>query len=264
MGSAITQPQRVRRARRAEAEVSLFADFASLVMRLLVDRRAGGRTGDIARAAVLSAFDRIITARAARIPQAGPRLLQRLGALARALTGVGASVRIAAPADALDVGHTVLAHFAVGLEGLKASQVRPHVIAFLDILETDLGFSVRQAEAELASVIGDIIDRLESAPPEADERAREVRLETACLLRRIRMRLGDLPFPRLDADLIAQLIVQLFASVKAPAFAARLRCIANALETAARTGQSIEALVPIGTFAEFRSLGAAAAATTAD
>ncbi len=260
MGSVLVQPQRVRRGRHADPGISLFTDLFSVITRLLTDAKLGGRLGDIAGEALVANFQRIATERVARIAQAGPHAVQRLLDLLRAITGVSATVRIAAPADALELARQLLDHFADGVEGVTAVRLRPHVAAFLDILETDLGFSLVQAEAELWRIVHDIIDRLEAEPPEPNVRARENRLEVICLLRRILRVLSGFTMPRINADGLASLMASLLAGLRAPAFAARLRCVARALESAARTGQSVTELVAIGSFAEFRSLGAAAAA----
>ncbi len=261
MGSVLAQPQRVRRGRVAGPEAALIADLGSLLTRLTTDASRGGRIAGIVQDALLAAFERIVNQHLAKVQQAGPRVLQRLGDLARAITGLDASVRVNTPADALDIARRLLDHVADGMEGLSAAKIQPHVVAFIDILATDLGFSIEQAESEFRALFDDVINALEAAPPEPSVEARESRLEAACVLRQLRRHvLARFQLERMDAARLASRLARLVSNLRAPAFASRLRCVARALEQAVSTGRAVQDLVPAGAFAGFRSLGAAAAA----
>ncbi len=262
MGSVLLQPQRVRRVHARRQKSPLIGDLALLLTRLARDTHTGGRIAALAREALESAFERIAAERTARIEAAGPRIVQRLTQLLQSITGVDGAAQFEVGADALVLGGNILEHIANGLDGISAAELRPHVALVLDLLETDLGFSLAEAQTELWRILDDVIARLEGAPAESDVRAHETRLETACVLRQLRRILRDFPLPRLDADRISVALAAWLQRVQAPRAAAQLRCAALALKAGAQTGQSITELVTLPAFSQFRNLGAAAAAAS--
>ena len=261
MGSVLLQPQRVRRGQHAHESSRLMTELATLITRLAVDRKTGGRIGEMVQETLVTGFERIVTERTAQVDSAAPRIVKKLLGLVQAVVGVRTSVKLTSPSDAIDLVRQILNHLADGVDGVTTVEIRPHVAVLIDILENDLGLGLVQVETEFWRLIDEIIARLENAPPEPTVQAQENRIQTACVLRRMRKLVkGNYTVPRLDADRIAGLIASLLVKARAPRFAVQLRCAAQALEVGANTGRSITELITLPAFSQFRSLGAAAAA----
>jgi hypothetical protein len=146
---------------------------------------------------------------------------------------------------------------------VDVARIRPYVAELLDIVQVELGLSLPALETMLWEIVDDIIDRLEALPPEPQRAARENRLDTIRMLRRIkRLIRGQFPLPVMDADRITDAIAGTLRRLNADALGRQAACVSHALGAISDAAHGVEELVPLG-ISQFGSLGAAAAATNA-
>lgn len=259
-GSVLVQPQRVSRAASAAADAAAMDDVVRLAVLLARDaagsRQIVGAISDEAEAAGA----RLVARSAAGFDQAQERLLAWLRPLTdpfeaavEALSGLSGLLEVSAVvSEGLNVGIELLA-------GLSADTLRTSVAELVDIVETDLGVSAEflqeQGEAFFAGVAG----RLEEVPAGLSADARADRIEAAAIVRRLRRRAGaEIPVPLLDADAIADALLELLARLGIGPLVGRAACVARSLAGGVAAGGSLLEAVSFTGFGT-ASLGAAAA-----
>ena len=246
MGSVLVQPQRVRRTAAADPAILLISEVANLGTRLATDAQQGGRVAALAREATEGALRAFIEERAAAAQAAAPRIGDWFLRVLRALTGITPEFRAGSPAEGIELARTVLERIAANLEIGTGARIRPYVVELLDIAQNELGLSLPALETMFWEIIDDIIDRLEAEPLESNRVARENRLDTIRILRRIKRLLrGKFPLPVLDADRITDAIVAQLRRVKVDAVAHKLNCVATGVGAVSDATQAVEELVPI-------------------
>ncbi len=263
MGGVLVRPQRVRRARAADPSTAFLSSLFDLAGRLATDAEGGGRIAEITQAAGEEALRTLLVSRTAAFEAAAPRLADWALRVLRALTGVGPEMRVGSPADGLDIARQIIATLAATSQNATAPRLRPYIAELLDIVQTELGLGLPALEQVLWDVVETVIDRLEAEPTEADRARRETRLDTIRMLRRIRTLVrGRFPLPSLDADRIADALARFLRRIDIAALGRQAECVSDGVGTIAGTTRAIEDLVDLGSFSEFRNLGAAAAAAS--
>lgn len=262
MGAVLVRPQRVRRAQSADPATVLASELASLGTRLVMDAEQGGRVAEIAKAAAEQALRAFLQARLATAQAAVPRLSDWLLRVLRALTGVGPELRVGTPAQGIELARTLIERVGTATQNASVERIRPYVAELLQIVQVEFGLSLPALETMVWEIVDDIIERLEALPPEPQRAARENRLDTIRMLRRIkRLIRGRFPLPLLDADRITDAIATTLRRINADAVGRKVACVSTNIGAIDDAARAVEELVPIG-ISQFASLGAAAAATT--
>jgi hypothetical protein len=238
------------------------AEVSNLATRLITDADEGGRIAAIAGAATEQALRNFMAARLANSEAAAPRLRDWLLRVLRATTGITPDLRVGTPAQAVELVQTLLEQLGNSTQNIDAARIRPYVAELLQIVEVEFGISLPALEGMLWQIVDEIIDRLEAQPSETQRTARENRLDTIRMLRRIRRLVrGRFPLPVVDVDRIANGIAESLRAIDADRASRHLSCISQGVGALSDATRAIEDLVPIGITA-FNSLGAAAAATS--
>jgi hypothetical protein len=261
IGAVLVQPQRVRRTQAADPATILVSELSNLATRLITDADEGGRIAAIAGEAAELALHNFITGRLATAEAAAPRLRDWLLRVIRATTGITPDLRVGTPAQGIELVRTLLEHVGSSAQNIDAARIRPYVADLLHIVQVEFDISLPALEGMLWQIVDDIITRLEAEPAEAQRTARENRLDTIRMLRRIkRLVRGRFPLPVIDADRIANGIAEALRRIDADVVGRHLSCISQSVGAVSDATRAVEDLVPIGVTA-FNSLGAAAAAT---
>ncbi|CAN5646126.1 hypothetical protein BH23GEM10_BH23GEM10_16620 [soil metagenome] len=265
MGSVLVQPQRIRRARRRPARIAIGAELVVLVGRIAADADAGARIGTLALEILQSTAERLFEERRARMEGAIPRLLAWGRNLLGAVTGTGIDADVTDPRAALQLARGVLNRIADILEQPAAGAIRPHVADLVDIIENQLGLTPQDMLDEVWGIVEQLAVRLLQEEPGESAEARAMRREVARMARRLAAQFRPiLSLPRLNPDRITAALVGFLNETQARRFAAKLRCVADGLGAFLDGAIAISELVELEAFAEFRSLGAAAAAANTE
>lgn len=256
IGSVLVQPQRLRRAR--GPQIALGGEVVAVAGRMSADGTIGVRIAELLFEALQTTVERLFNERRANMEAAAPRLRRWL----EGLSGPGTfNVDVSDPRAALGLARQLIGAVADGLENPAAAALRPHIAELVDIIENELGLTPQALLDEIWAALTAVADQLGADQPDESAADRATRLEVARLVRRLSVRFrAEFTLPRLNADRIVATLVGFLANAQARRFAARLRCVADALGAFLDGTITVTELVELPDFAEFRSIGAAAAA----
>jgi hypothetical protein len=263
VATAVLRPQRVRRARLAEAggDGRLAADFLALTVRLAEDAAAGGELSQAFRVAFEAATARQLARAGEGAEAARARLEAWVGPFVAPLTtfftGTGP---VGGPAEAAEAAEALLDGIAAAMEQVDAALLRPHLQVFFDAVQVDLGLTPQVLEALVWELLEEVVARIRALPPSADRAVEERRRETVAVLRRIRRRLEGrfaIPFPTAEqaAALLAAWLGHTGTTVKARRAACAGRGLADVAGAVGRVAQAVPLVTGFG------SVGAAAASS---
>lgn len=265
IGSLLLQPQKLQDA----DEVSPIADLANDVLSLL--SRLGPDSGLDVK--LLEVFGDAMTDVATQmLEQAGGNLetaRQRLQAWVQPMTQFFHDLTTTLPdaegaelaAQVVEQVYTKLAELA---QNLTINSLRQRVSELLDVMENELGLTSTFIEEQIWAFIDGIVARLETVPPELNERARATWISMASILRRLKRHLqGVFAFPVLNAEQIANDLFELLGRSGIAQLAKQTACVAQGIADTVRAGGKLIDLVPLSGFAA-GTVGAAATAPQVD
>jgi murein DD-endopeptidase MepM/ murein hydrolase activator NlpD len=259
----LLRPQRLKRAASAGSDQALLDDLLSLIGKIGVDKALGGTILETLEACAEPLGLRLVQRAGGGFDTAVHRLQNLLSPLSDRLHTL--SPTIGGGAEAPQVAGfavTLLSTIASAAGGLSIGALRDHVGTFLDVLQNDLGLTSAAIEAEIWSLIDDIVTRLQAIPAEADAAVRENRLAVIGVIQRIKLRLqGVVHFPDLNADRVAG---ALFDDLKGGGIAGaldKIACVGKGVGAGLTVATDLAKIVPFTGFGS-HSLGAAQGGTS--
>lgn len=257
IGSILVQPQRIRRAASASQDAALMGDVARTMTRTLTAPDGALDTLQIMEEAIEGTAARFQDRVSARLSSAYERLRDLVQPVIDFFQSPAFS-SLDGNADAgMELADQVLGLLSSAVEGLTLDRLREIMAELVDIVENDLGLTGSFIEDEIWTFVDAVIDRLEAIPEGASRDIRENRLDVAATLRRAKRRLQqEFTFPRLEAEKLARILLDLLRQTGIEDVAQKAECAAGALSEGVDAASSIGQVVQAATH---RSLGAAAA-----
>ncbi len=247
IGSILVQPQKVRRAEGASADLALVNDALNLSTWLL-DPEHGEVLGGAFIAGLETAVSRMVQRTSGGLGTARLRLQKWLTPLSDFLKsqnegGTENNDSGATP----ELAQKLLQALCDVAGNLTLDQLRGHIGELLDIIEKDLGVTPDFMEEQIGALLNDIVVHLEQVRPETSTEDRENRLGAAALLRRMKQRIEeDFSFPKLNVDDIARDLLNLLEKSGINGIARKSQCVTKGMGDVVDAGASLADLVLSG------------------
>lgn len=256
IGSVLLQPQRIRRSTGLGADSALIDDLMRTVTRLMTDPEEAQNIARILAESIQETAGRFQDRVSGRLEKAYGRLENMLKPITGYFQGIDFSSMDDDPERAMQQAERILEMLSDVLGSLTLDNLRQYTTELIDIFENDLGITGGFIEDETWAFVDGIITRIEQVPDTAGTETREKRLDIAALLRRAKRRARqEFEFPKLDAEKLARLLLDLLRSAQVDDLARKVKCVADGLGSAVDAASSINKLVWRSTH---KSLGAAA------
>ena len=261
LGSLFVQPQKLDRSAGATGDAALLQDLLTLGSRLATDAQQGGAVLAILQTVLATTATRIEAQVTGRLTTVEAKLNAWVAPLVQMLQALGAAPTVDSPLAAVALAKQLVQLLAQLAQGLTLDALRGHVQLLLDILADDLGLTPDFLQAQIWTMIDDVINRLETLPPATPAQERATRLGLACLLRRLKRQAGaEFQFPRFEAEFVARELLALLRQLDLDQLLHDLTCALAGLETALNAGDALLDLAPFGAGGKLDPSGAPALA----
>lgn len=264
IGAVLLQPQRIERARAANAEQALLDDVLGLSAHVMADKAQGGRIADVLGEAVEAMARRIFEHLGGGLESARTRFRRQLQPfIDRAQEMTEALSDSDDPVELADSGLRMLIAVADALKNLSIDNLRPSLNEVVNVIEDDLGLTPAFLERQVFALIDDIIARLRQETPETNEALRENRLVSIGIMRRLKRHLrGQIFIPTLNAEDLAASALDFLRRSDITPVIDKISCVGEGLGAGLRAGEALVRLVPYTGFG-LNTLGAADGGGTA-